>query len=248
MKEYGTNVQKLVNYIMTVQDREARTRYAYILVDLMRQVHPNMRDNQDYSNKLWDDLYIMSNFQLDVDSPFPPPAPDAVGKQPKRVPYNINDLKFKHYGRNIELLVSRAISAQSEDERRTLVAYIGKLMKVFYTTWNKEVVEDTVIWQNMREMAYRMSGTGILDNTIASIADASSLGYAKGNNNSNDRNDRGDRDRGRNQYANNRNDRNDRNNGDRNNGGRNDRNDRGDNRNRNNNNNNNNRNNNQRRK
>jgi hypothetical protein len=70
MKEYGTNVQKLVDYILSVQDKEKRTKYAYLLVELMRQVHPNMRDNQDYSNKLWDDLYIMSNFKLDVDSPF----------------------------------------------------------------------------------------------------------------------------------------------------------------------------------
>jgi hypothetical protein len=80
MKEYGTNVQKLVDYILKIQDREKRTKYAYLLVELMRQVHPNMRDNQDYSNKLWDDLYIMSKFKLDVDSPFPPPSPDAVGK------------------------------------------------------------------------------------------------------------------------------------------------------------------------
>ena len=66
MKEYGTNVQKLVNYILTVEDRDKRTKYAYLLTELMRQVHPNMRDAQDYNNKLWDDLYIMSEFKLEL--------------------------------------------------------------------------------------------------------------------------------------------------------------------------------------
>jgi hypothetical protein len=66
-------MQKLVDYLVAVENRDQRTRYAHVLVELMRQIHPNMKDNQDYSNKLWDDLYIMSGFRLDVDSPFPPP-------------------------------------------------------------------------------------------------------------------------------------------------------------------------------
>jgi hypothetical protein len=123
MKEYGTNVQKLVNHILTVQDKNTRTKYAYLLVELMRQVHPNMRDSQDYSNKLWDDLYIMSNFKLDVDSPFPPPSPDAVGKLPKPVPYNTHFLKYRYYGRNVELLIARAISETDDNEKRILVAH-----------------------------------------------------------------------------------------------------------------------------
>lgn len=153
MKEYGTNVQKLVDYILKVEDREKRTKYAYLLTELMRQVHPNMRDAQDYTNKLWDDLYIMSGFKLDVDSPFAPPPIDAVGKRPKLVPYNMHNLKFKHYGRNIELLVEKAINAPTEEEQIITVAYVSRLMKAFYTAWNKEIVEESVIYNQLDDLS-----------------------------------------------------------------------------------------------
>lgn len=153
MKEYGTNVQKLVDYIMTVEDRDTRTKYAYLLTELMRQVHPNMRDQQDYTNKLWDDLYIMSEFKLDVDSPFAPPPIDAVGKRPKFVPYNMHNLKYKHYGRNIELLIEKAINTQNVEEQIVTVAYISRLMKSFYTAWNKEIVEEAVIYNQLDDLS-----------------------------------------------------------------------------------------------
>ncbi|MCU0471638.1 MAG: DUF4290 domain-containing protein [Arcicella sp.] len=232
MKEYGTNVQKLVNHILTVQDKNTRTKYAYLLVELMRQVHPNMRDSQDYSNKLWDDLYIMSNFKLDVDSPFPPPSPDAVGKLPKPVPYNTHFLKYRYYGRNVELLIARAISETDDNEKRILVAHIARLMKTFYQNWNREVVDDEVIWGHILELS-----EGLLAQTVQAISGNSSLGNLRNNNNnrSNTNNDRrGDnRNDNRNnngrQNFNGRNDNNGRNNDNRNrndnrnnNGGRND--------------------------
>lgn len=178
MKEYGTNVQKLVNHILTVQDKNTRTKYAYLLVELMRQVHPNMRDSQDYSNKLWDDLYIMSNFKLDVESPFPPPAPDAVGKLPKAVPYNTNFLKYRYYGRNVELLISRAIAEQDDNEKRILVAHIARLMKTFYQNWNREVVDDEVIWGHILELS-----EGKLSQIVQAISGNSSLGNLRNANN-----------------------------------------------------------------
>ena len=171
MKEYGTNVQKLVNHIMTVQDRNTRTKYAYLLVELMRQVHPNMRDTQDYTNKLWDDLYIMSNFKLDVESPFPPPSPDAVGKKPKTVPYNTQHLKHRYYGRNVELLIARAVSEPDENEKRILVAHIARLMKTFYQNWNREVVDDVVIWGHIMELSQ-----GNLGQIVQEISGNSALG------------------------------------------------------------------------
>jgi Domain of unknown function (DUF4290) len=185
MKEYGTNVQKLVNHIMTVQDRNTRTKYAYLLVELMRQVHPNMRDTQDYTNKLWDDLYIMSQFKLDVESPFPPPAPDAVGKKPKSVPYNTHYLKHRYYGRNVELLISRAVSEPDENEKRILVAHIARLMKTFYQNWNREVVDDVVIWGHIMELSQ-----GNLGEIVQSMSGNSSLGNLRNNNNKDQSNDR----------------------------------------------------------
>ncbi|QJW92428.1 DUF4290 domain-containing protein [Spirosoma taeanense] len=153
MKEYGSSIQKLVDNMINIEDREKRTRYAHILIELMRQIHPNMKDGQDYYNKLWDDLYIMSGFTLDVDSPYPPPSEEALGKKPQRVPYNTHPLKFKHFGRNIDLLVAKAIAMEDPEEKRAFVSYLTRLMRTFYQAWNKESVEDETIYQSLLEIS-----------------------------------------------------------------------------------------------
>ncbi|WP_317046494.1 DUF4290 domain-containing protein [Siphonobacter curvatus] len=150
LKEYGSNIQKLVDYLVTIQEREKRTKQAYVLIELMRQIHPNMKEGQDYTNKLWDDLYIMSGFRLDVDSPFPPPSPEAIGKKPNRVPYNTHNLQFRHYGRNLEVMVEKAISLTNEYERWAFASYIAKMMKSFYTAWNKDNADDSTVWEHLR--------------------------------------------------------------------------------------------------
>lgn len=141
MKEYGSNIQKLVEHVVSVPDKDKRTKHAHILIELMRQIHPQMRDGLDYSKKLWDDLYVMANFELDVDSPFPPPPKEALGKKPMRVPYSQSRLKHKYYGRNLELLVLKATVAPTKDERKAFVSYLVKLMQSFYLQWNKDTVE-----------------------------------------------------------------------------------------------------------
>ncbi|GAB4021081.1 DUF4290 domain-containing protein [Spirosoma sp. KCTC 42546] len=153
MKEYGSSIQKLVDNMVNIEDREKRTRYAHILIELMRQIHPNMKDGQDYYNKLWDDLYIMSGFTLDVDSPYPPPSEEALGKKPQRVPYNTHHLKFKHFGRNVDLLIAKAVSLEEPEERRAFVSYLTRLMRTFYQAWNKESVEDETIYQSLIELS-----------------------------------------------------------------------------------------------
>jgi hypothetical protein len=153
LKEYGRNVQKLVDHIITIEDKDKRTKYAQILVELMRQIHPNMRDNQDYSNKLWDDLYILSGFNLEVDSPYPMPEKTLLGKKPKRVGYNTHELHYKHYGRNVELMIEKAIVMENPEERFAAIVHIGRLMKSFYSTWNKENVDDALIVEHLRELS-----------------------------------------------------------------------------------------------
>ena len=139
--------------MVNIDDRSTRTRYAHILIELMRQIHPNMKDGQDYYNKLWDDLYIMSNFTLDVDSPYPPPSEEALGKKPQRVPYNTHHLKFKHFGRNVDLLIAKAVALEEPEERRAFVSYLTRLMRTFYQAWNKESVEDETIYQSLIELS-----------------------------------------------------------------------------------------------
>lgn len=145
MKEYGSNVQKLADHIVKMEDKAKRNLYAHILVELMRQIHPNMRDNQDYTNKLWDDLYIMSGFKLDVDSPYPPPSPESLGKKPLKVGYNQHNLMYRHYGRNIDLLIQKAVQTENSEDRLAFVSYVFRLMRSFFNTWNKDNPEDHVL-------------------------------------------------------------------------------------------------------
>jgi DNA-binding protein Fis len=119
---------------------------------------------------------------LDVDSPFPPPSPESVGKHPKTVPYNTHQLKYRYYGRNVELLIARAISEQDDNEKRILVAHIARLMKTFYQNWNREVVDDEVIWGHIIEIS-----EGLLRTIVQAISGNSSLGNLRNNNTSNNR-------------------------------------------------------------
>ena len=153
MKEYGSNVQKLADYLAKIEETEKRTLYAHILVELMRQIHPNMRDGQDYSQKLWDDLYIMTGFKLDVQSPFPPPSPESVGKKPTQVPYTQKDFKYKQYGKNMLILIEKAINTENQEEKLAFISYLVRQMKTFYSVWNKDTPEDRVIFGQLEEMS-----------------------------------------------------------------------------------------------
>ena len=153
LKEYGRNVQKLAEHIMTIEDRDKRTRYATTLIELMRQLNPSVRENNETTQKLWDDLFIMTNFALDVDAPYPKPEVDILTKKPERLSYNTDAVKYKHYGKNIEKMIGKAIAAEDEGERKAGTIFVGKLMKSFYQTWNKEGVDDEVIINNIKEMS-----------------------------------------------------------------------------------------------
>lgn len=153
LREYGRNIQKLVEYMSGVDDNEKRNAYAAVLVDLMRQINPNIKDSNEYNQKLWDDLFIMSDFKAEVDSPYPKPEKEILSRKPQKVDYNVNRIKYKHYGRNIELIVDKAVKTEDPEERESFIIYLGKLMKTFYASWNKEVVSDQVIIDHIKELS-----------------------------------------------------------------------------------------------
>nr|WKN39884.1 DUF4290 domain-containing protein [Tunicatimonas sp. TK19036] len=153
LKEYGRNIQKLANYLSTIEDREQRTRYAYTLIELMRQLNPNVKDNNETTQKLWDDLFIMTNFALDVEAPYPPPEVDILTRKPKRVPYSTEPVRFRHYGKNMERLIAQASELEDPTEKQGATIYLGKLMKTFYSTWNRENVDDEVILRDLEHMS-----------------------------------------------------------------------------------------------
>jgi len=153
LKEYGRNVQMLVNYLSTIQDKEEKNRSAKALVDLMKQINPSIKEGNEDNQKLWDDLIIMSDFKIDVDSPFPIPKKELLYKKPERLRYKNKTIIYKHYGLNIQLLVDKAIEMEDKEEQEAAIIYIGRLMKSFSSLWNKENLDDETILKNIRELS-----------------------------------------------------------------------------------------------
>ncbi|MCU0446349.1 MAG: DUF4290 domain-containing protein [Microscillaceae bacterium] len=149
LREYGRNIQKLAQHVCAIEDREERTRQAYSLIELMRELNPNLQDAQDPQNKLWDDLFIISNFKLDVDSPFPMPETNVLTKKPELVPYNNHHIPLKHYGWNLYLMVKKALDIEDHEERFVALASLARLMKNFYLSWNRDTVQDITILEDL---------------------------------------------------------------------------------------------------
>ena len=164
LKEYGRNVQKLVEYIKSLPSIEQRTELSYTLIDLIKQLTPSIKDQPENPQRLWDDLYIIADFELDVNNPYPVPEREILFKKPMRMEYPKNDDRFRHYGKNIEKLVKEALKIDNPQEREESIIYLGKLMKTFYGAWNKETLDDSVILRDIQAM----SG-GALNMTIEKV-------------------------------------------------------------------------------
>ncbi|SFE96069.1 DUF4290 domain-containing protein [Thermoflexibacter ruber] len=153
LKEYGRNVQKLVEYIATLSSKEERTRYAHTLISLMKQLNPSVREHNDNAQRIWDHLFLMSDFNLDIDSPYPIPERSILHKKPKSMTYRVGEVTYKHYGRNIEILITKAAKITEPEEKQQAMSFIFKLMKSFYASWNKETVDDITIANQLRELS-----------------------------------------------------------------------------------------------
>ena len=150
LKEYGRNVQNLVDHIRSVPDKNKRTEMANTLIDLIRQLTPSLKDQPENPQRLWDDLYIIADFNLEVNGPYPKPEREILFKKPMKVSYPQSDIRFKHYGKNIEKLVKEAIKLEDPTEREEAAIYLGKLMKTFYASGNKETLDDSVIVKDIQ--------------------------------------------------------------------------------------------------
>ena len=153
LREYGRNVQRMTQYLLTVEDKEKRSSYAKSLVELMKQLNPNVKGSPEYEQKVWDDLFIISNFELDVESPYPKPGSETLTKKPERVGYQNNNIRYRHFGKSIELLIEQAVELETDEEREGAVISIGRLMKSFYQTWNKDMIEDDQVIKMIDRMS-----------------------------------------------------------------------------------------------
>lgn len=144
--EYGRNVQKLVNFAVTVKDRDERNKVAKAIINIMGQLNPHLRDVEEYKHKLWAHLFIMSRFELDVDSPYPIPTKETFEVKPDRMPYPKNKIRYGHYGNTTQLLVKEALNMPEGDERDALVMVIANIMKKDFVAFNNSgSVENEVI-------------------------------------------------------------------------------------------------------
>ncbi len=153
LPEYGRNLQNMVNHIMTIEDRNERNRAARTIIDIMGNMYPYLRDINDFKHKLWDHLAIMTEFKLDIDYPYAPPEPEFFNTPPRKIPYSLNTIKYRHYGKTIEYLLEKAAVYEDENERKLLIKLIANHMKKSYIMWNKDSVTDEKILLDIEELS-----------------------------------------------------------------------------------------------
>lgn len=151
--EYGRNVQKMVDYAVSLEDREIRLKLAKLIVEIMANMNPHIKVTNDYEHRLWDHLYIISDFKLDVDGPYAPPEKKNVYSRPQRLPYSEDHIRFKHYGLNLEKIIHKAIQIEDGPEREEATKMIANYMKRSYLTWNRESVSDELILAHLEELS-----------------------------------------------------------------------------------------------
>lgn len=153
MPEYGRIIQQLVERCKELATREQRSEMAFAIVDFMGQRNPQLRDEENYKHKLWDHLYILADYDLDVESPYPFPTIEELEEKPKKMEYPKLQGDFKFYGKSILQLIDKAIELEEGDEKTALIEVIANNMKKSYNVYNKEHVTDGVIFRHLKELS-----------------------------------------------------------------------------------------------
>ena len=155
--EYGRNVQKMVDYLKTIEDREKRNEQARAIIKVMEILNPAVHLQENYEQKLWDHLYIIADFDLDVDSPYPMPERDIMHRRPEMVPIEKKPLRASHYGRNIENMIDLVANQEDGGQKTGMIRVLAGYMKQQYLIWNKDTVSDETIFQDIEKLSdYRI--------------------------------------------------------------------------------------------
>ncbi|WP_460190634.1 DUF4290 domain-containing protein [Urechidicola sp. KH5] len=176
--EYGRHIQKLVDHCVALEDAEERNKMARAIVDVMGNLQPHLRDVPDFKHKLWDQLFIMSEFKLEADSPYPVPSKEELQEKPEPLAYPKTASKYRFYGTNIQTMIDVALSWEEGEKREGLTYVIANHMKKCYLNWNKDTVEDKVIFDHLFELS---EGKLDLRNSEEPLAESSSLLRKKSN-------------------------------------------------------------------
>jgi hypothetical protein len=152
MKEYGRHIQKMVEYLLSIKDKEERQRNAYAVIELMGFLNPHLKNVEDFRHKLWDHLFLISNFELDVESPYPIPTRETLKARPERLRYPKRYPKFNHLGKNIEVVIDKALKEENPEKKQGFANAIAYYMKLAYSNWHKELVHDENIQSELNNM------------------------------------------------------------------------------------------------
>ena len=186
LPEYGRSIQNMVDFALTIQDPAERQRCANTIINIMGNMFPHLRDVPDFKHKLWDHLAIMADFKLDIKYPYEVIREENLGTKPDMIPYPSTKIRYRHYGRTLEILIKKACDYPEGDEKRNLVALICNHMKKDYMAWNKDTVDERKIAEDLAELSngkLRMD-----DDIIRLMADRLAQNYRPKMNNQNNRN------------------------------------------------------------
>jgi len=151
--EYGRNVQKMIDHAVKLPDKEERNNAARAIIEVMGQLNPHLRDEDDYRHKLWTHLFIMSNFEIDVDSPYDIPNEDEIALKPDSLAYPKNKIRYGHYGHNVQKIINNLANIKDEEERETVTTRLANLMKKLYISYNNQAVENEFISEQLSELS-----------------------------------------------------------------------------------------------
>ncbi|NCI45145.1 DUF4290 domain-containing protein [Sediminibacterium soli] len=145
MREYGRHVQKMVEHLLTIEDREKRQQQAQCVIELMGFLNPHLKNVEDFRHKLWDHLFFISDFQLEVDSPYPIPKRETYKQKPDPLPYPKSHPKYAHLGKNLEVVIDKALREEDPEKKAGFAHAIAYYMKLAYSNWHKELAHDDTI-------------------------------------------------------------------------------------------------------
>lgn len=151
--EYGRHVQKLIDHCIALETKEERNTMAKAIVDVMGNLQPHLRDVPDFKHKLWDQLFIMSDFKLDAKSPYPTPSKEELLEKPERLAYPKAASKYRYYGTNIQTMIDVALSWDEGEMKEALIYTIANHMKKCYLNWNKDTVDDLIIFNHLYDLS-----------------------------------------------------------------------------------------------
>src|SRR5665213_1486563 len=145
MREYGRHIQRMIEYLLTIEDREVRERNAQSVIELMGFLNPHLKNVEDFRHKLWDHLFLISDFKLEVSSPYPIPTRETLRPKSDALPYPKRYPKHSHLGKNLELIIQKALQEENPDKKNGLANAVAYYMKLAYANWHKETVHDDAI-------------------------------------------------------------------------------------------------------